>query len=81
MTLGDDTKKMLAVRFPNSCHLLPEFEEVCADIKHNNRGKSHVEFNAQGLDIHGRIIVKFFDILKRRFCHKEDDGEDCKRIS
>ena len=75
MALGDDTKKMLAVRFPNSHHLLPEFEGVCADIKQNNRGKSHVEFTAQGLDIHGRIIVKFFDVLKRRFCHKDDDGQ------
>jgi hypothetical protein len=60
-----DTEKMMAVirqKFPHSYHLFDDLEEVCGVIKTQNRGKAHVEFDAQGIDRSGNIIVKLFRV-------------------
>lgn len=60
--MGEDTQKLLALRFPNSYHLFPELEDACSIAKTQNRGKAQVEFETHGLDVYGRLIVKCFKV-------------------
>ncbi len=68
--MGEDTEKMLALRFPHSWHLIPELEEVCGIVKTQNGGKARVCFDASGIDLEGKIIVKCFETILKIFRHK-----------
>lgn len=57
--MGKDTEEMLAIRYPNSYHLFPKLEETCGIIKSQNKGKADVHFSALGIDLYGKLIVKY----------------------
>jgi len=66
--MGDmNTAEMLAVRYPNCHHLIPELEEACKDIKERGRGFGRIGIDATGLDSAKNILVRFVDVQFRRF--------------
>lgn len=62
-----DTAEILAVKFPNCHHLIPELEEACKDIKERGEGWGRIGIDATGLDAAKNILVKFVDVQFRRF--------------
>lgn len=62
-----NTAEMLAVRYPNCHHLIPELEEACKDIKERGKGWGRIGIDATGLDSAKNILVKFVDVQFRRF--------------
>ena len=56
--MGEETEKLLALRYPNSYYLFDELDHVCTIAKTQNRGKVHIEIDAHGLDLSGKLIVK-----------------------
>lgn len=60
--------------YPHAYHLFDELDKVCGIIKTQNRGRGHVAFDAQGIDIHGNLIVKCFD-AGLKFFRKAEQGD------
>lgn len=71
--MGKDTQEFLAVRYPNSYHLFPEFEEACSAAKAQvvRGNKARVCFDAEGIDLSGNLIVKCFELALKVFCKKK----------
>lgn len=68
--MGQDTEKLLAIKFPNSYHLFPRFEEVCTTAKEKvDKGdKVRICFDVlPAIDKGGRIIVKCFESMIKTF--------------
>ena len=82
MALGENTEKMLAVRFPHSYHLFDDMEKACSAVKTQNDGYGHVEFDAQGIDTYGQLIVKAIYAGLGFFRRKKHEVSDaCKRTN
>lgn len=62
----ENTDELLAIKFPNSHHLLPDFEKACAEIT-CHQGKGRFGMDMQGLDSLGRLIVQYIDVQSRWF--------------
>jgi hypothetical protein len=68
--MGQDTGEMLALKFPECGHLIPELEQVCKMVKVENGGKARICFDAVGIDGEGKLIVKCFEAILKIFRHK-----------
>jgi hypothetical protein len=65
--MGSDTEKLLALKFPNSHHLIPMIEDACSQIKTQNKGYGRASFDALGIDTWGKLRVKFVELGCRIF--------------
>lgn len=72
MQIGPNTQEMLALKFPNSCHIIPLVEEACTEVKIDGRGWGRLCIDSQGLNKYGQLLIKFIDIQRRKFFGKED---------
>lgn len=71
MEQDQDTGELLAIKFPYSHHLIPQFEQACEEVATKGRGWGRLMIDSQGLNQCGKLLVKFFDVQRRMFFSKE----------
>lgn len=67
------TGEMLAMKFPYSHHLIPQFEKACEEVATKGRGWGRLTIDSKGLNQFGKLLVKFFDVQRRLFFSHEDE--------
>jgi len=72
MQIGPQTAEMLAIKFPHSCHIIPELEDACAEVETKGRGWGRLCIDSKGLNQYGKLLIQFIDIQRRKFLGKED---------
>lgn len=80
MERRQDTDQMLAIvlerKYPYSGHLFDQLEAACKEVTEQSGGHGRIILDAQGLNICGKILVKFIDIHRRFFM--KDPGKSKK---
>lgn len=67
-----DTGELLALKFPYSHHLIPQFEQACEEVTTKGRGWGRLTIDSQGLNTFGRLLIKYIDVQRRMFFSKEN---------